>query len=135
MGILAKIQTREDLDNLIEQIDALSVSLYKSKVAAALPEVIKAEFEDSVDKQGFLEKLREQLVGAVFLGMAVPVELSSDGIAKISLWAKKNIGRDVILDLAVDPDVLAGVKFSFNGKFKSYSLKEEFEKAISILVS
>lgn len=130
MSILSKIKTREELDNFVKELDDLGESLYKRVSSVLPPEIVKAEWASADNKKKFLEGIKEELGSARFLEMTVPTQLAAPIVEKIAAWVKDNVGADVVLDLDVESEIMAGAQMSFEGKFKDYSLKEEIEEAL-----
>lgn len=85
-----------------------------------------------------LESVKKALAEALVLGLTVAVKPSPAFLAKIGRWLRDEIDQRVVLDIKVDPLIIAGAIISFEGKYLDLSagkrLGEWFEKHKSIVI-
>ncbi len=133
-SILSKIRTKLDLEYLSGDIEELRENLFKvHDTELDVPYIIRDEFIKAPDKNAFLEALKSDMLNVRILELTTAVYLDEKSISRISNWVKVNIGPDVVIDLNIDPEIMAGVNMTFQGKFKEFSLRDIFENSLSQL--
>ncbi len=99
------------------------------------------DFFKKFNKDNFYNLLKEsekEMEKFPTLVLYVPVSFPQEEIVKLGFWFRKNIDKDIFLDLKIDSSVLAGCMFVFRDKFYDLSFKkllkekrEEFLKMIN----
>lgn len=82
------------------------------------------------------EEIDEALKKIQPLTIYIPFELPLESLNKLSAWLKNKFGRQLVLDIRLDPGLIAGCALVWNGVYKDYSLKsrlaENKEKILEI---
>ena len=130
MGILTQIRTREDLEYLAADLEDLRSSLYKLKTGIKPPEIIRLGFEQAQNKEEYLNNLAHEIHSARVMEITVANYIQDSSLKKVSTWIKENVGENVVLNIKIEPEIMAGAKISFNGKFYDFSLKEKLAEVI-----
>ncbi|GAF70006.1 unnamed protein product [marine sediment metagenome] len=145
--ILSKIKTTEEADKLNEEIDLLLNSFFeerepgqtgfdyalKNKVRAWLSSILSEELsKEGVDTEFFLEELKKKLTTFKILKLDLAFEPTEAVIERMSLFARKNISEDVLLEINHLPNLIGGAVIIYEGEYRDFSLKkpveEEFRK-------
>lgn len=140
------IKTTEDMTYLLSLLGSLSSELFKKdrsfgqileqdisyqkgftikKIAAAH----QVDLENASEVVNFLNKLSEKINALPIVTITLAFSPRADLVTNISQWFTVNFGQPVILNIKVDPTLMAGSVISFNGKIKDYSLKQQLFSA------
>lgn len=76
------------------------------------------------DPKNYFEGLAKSIEELETLSLEVAIEPTAEMMQKIYAWVFQSLGRHVIIDLSVNPVLIAGAKISFNGKFVDFSLEK-----------
>lgn len=110
--------TKDQVDILKHEIDILINSKYQSKKNELVRESTLLELEKrKITPEDWLKELENLRI----LNMTVAVEPTRSNILAYGAWVKKNLGEDVILDIEVNGNLVAGAQIVWNGKYKDYS--------------
>lgn len=134
------LHTHRDANDMIGLITGIHSHIFDTEV---LPEEIvlkNAPYEiaeaifDVAKKNEFNLKNKDQAdhffkilvetfssIPIVSLNLAKPPKINL--LEQIKAWCKINLKSHVLLDITVDPNLLAGTQIYFNGKYKDYSLR------------
>lgn len=115
--VLNKIFTVEAVESLIRDIDIHVDSLY---VVDAKPS----------DRRQELESLRGQLRQLPILRLKIAFDPPDSIISDICLWARLNISPDAVLDVEIDPSLVAGAEISWAGRYVDLSKKTQLEEIL-----
>lgn len=136
------IKTTEDVTYLLSLLGTLRTELFKKnrsfeqileqdisyqkgftikKIAAAH----QVNLDSAAEVVAFLQKLTEAITTLPVVTITLAFSPRADLVTSISQWFTMNFGRLVILDIKVDPTLMAGSVVSFNGKRKDYSLRHQ----------
>ncbi len=139
-GFIKTVDEREEIKSLIQE---LRESLFKkegfgrilkNKVPLKYSPLINSYVKSTLGKEGFegsLESLEEYLKNLKEINITLAFEPSEKTIDKIYTWVTKNVGTDVILNLAIQPDILGGAILSYKGLYFDYSLEKKLNAAFS----
>lgn len=110
--------TKDQVDILKHEIDILMNSKYQSKKNELVRESTLLELEKrKTTPEDWLKELESLRV----LKITMAVEPTRANILAYGAWIKKNIGEDVIMEISVNSDIVAGAQMVWNGKYKDYS--------------
>ena len=133
--ILVQLKTLDDVDTLIQEIDVLSNSLYKSNFEEVLYSKIRKSTLDAIVRFGVgaqliapLRELEEILKTLKLLKLTLAVSPTPALVDTISSWVKTNVGEDVVLDISLDSNLMGGAQISFSGKYADYSLSTAYDQ-------
>lgn len=110
--------TKDQVDILKHEIDILMNSKYQSKRSELVRESTLQELEK---RNGDLENWKQEIENLRVLNLTLACEPTRANILNYGAWIKKNIGKDVIMDITVDPKIIAGAQIVWNGKYKDYA--------------
>jgi F0F1-type ATP synthase delta subunit len=137
--ILTGISTKEEKNLLLDEVDSLLASLYKTKKSAfdvvldslvrvSTAKVIRKAVLNGIDKKKFLEALKDRLekMGSIKLTLAFePTKAITDEIHE---WIKNNLAKDTLIETQVNKNILGGAIISFNGHFVDRSLDKSLNE-------
>jgi F0F1-type ATP synthase delta subunit len=131
--ILKLILTEEEKNDMLISINKLLLSL--DQHGLTVEELVNKSFslkvarsfdlaQVSADPKAYFEGLAKSIEELEVLGLEVAVEPTGEMMQKIYDWVLTNLGKQVILDVSINPVIIAGAKISFNGKFIDNSLEK-----------
>jgi hypothetical protein len=138
--ILSKIQTTEDQEEVVNEIEILLKSLYQDKglgfesvlstsVRAWLASLLRQEFsKEDIDKEAFLINLKNIITDIPKVHLTLAFEPSQDALNRIVGVIRSSIGGNVIVSLRRDPYLIGGVEIIFEGEYRDFTFKRIFEK-------
>lgn len=83
------------------------------------------------DIQIFLNKIQEILKNLSVVSLTLAFEPSDEVLKSLTQWCALNLQKQVVLDVQIDPHIIAGVKINYNGRFKDYSVTSIFNTLVS----
>ena len=145
--LLKKIFTKEDCISTLEEISQLQQLVFKSQESLSK----KSEnlvsrnlyqfflFLETKGKIGlsqkeqfdFLEELKDCLKNLSVLKLEIAFLPSQKTIEKIDHWLKKEVGKEIILDIYFNQMVVGGAILEYGGKYLNLSLVKEIDKIFS----
>ena|SRR5579871_3601017 len=84
--------------------------------------------------QGFMDTLRERILSLPVISITIAFEPQEQTIQQLTEWFATQKNMQVLFDLHVDPGILGGATFSFNGKFADFSIKPTFQQIIQTML-
>jgi vacuolar-type H+-ATPase subunit E/Vma4 len=138
--IISQLTTTDEADLLTDELEALSVSLYKDhggtfekvlkeRVRKRVGEKMVSEMKKKgIGKREYIKALKKQASSLEEVKLTLAVEPTPAMIESISDWIKENVGAAVILDLTFDATLVGGAVVSFRGNYADYSLRARLEK-------
>lgn len=141
MNLLSKIRTTEERDKLELELDLLLSNLYehqgtgldsalRTKVRNWVATEIRTELPDVSDvglAQNYIKNLKGELSKLKTLKLKIAFEPTDSSIDKFSDFAHRYIGRDVLIDFEIDPQIFGGAEITYEGEYRDLSLKRLFE--------
>lgn len=127
-------QSRELLSQLTNLMNNLfSTTSKREERFELLSPDIKSMIIEDLQKKGISmnepRQLENYFAGLVtyindlpVLGLKLAFFPSEKKLKEIQEWLKETTQKNVLLDIVVDPSVIAGAKIQFNGIYKNYSL-------------
>lgn len=86
--------------------------------------------------QDIFKQLEEQTKLITPLIIYIPADLPEEEIAKLSTNLRQNYGQNTIMDIKLDPTLLAGCALVWKGVYKDYSLRakiaEEKDQVLTV---
>ncbi|KKT73870.1 MAG: hypothetical protein UW69_C0056G0005 [Microgenomates group bacterium GW2011_GWA2_44_7] len=129
------IQSKTDLQEVLNQIDELIASLYQQKDPKSMPEAFvqlaqsrKVDLNNPEQAESFFLGLKKELTQIPQLGLTLAFAPSKEYITALSNWVHTNVGKNLILDITVDESILGGTTISFNGHYKDLSLNKALDE-------
>ena len=74
-----------------------------------------------------MEKLKQDLEGMSVLELTLAFEPDEETISMIYSWGKDNLGKNILLSLKTDPEIVGGAIISFEGKYNDVSAAKKLE--------
>lgn len=145
--IYENVRTTEEQGKVLLGIESLLETMYRSSkdglntviqkeipppVVASLTEALHHESRahDTSKIKTYLEGLREAVRAMRVLSLEMAFSPTEETIAVLVGWVRKNIGADVLLELAVDRTLLAGSRLAFHGLYREINLASMVETII-----
>jgi F0F1-type ATP synthase delta subunit len=137
--IISKLYTKEDVDLFDMEIDELLKGLYESgegsfdnvlkeKVRVRIAEQLKDIIERSqVSKEECLKNLIKETEKIKVIKITVSFEPTYAAIIRISQWVKQNISNYTVLKTIYDREIVGGLIVEYEGNYRDYSLKKNFQ--------
>src|SRR3989338_4031753 len=141
-------KAKEHAEEVIGKIDELKQSLYNKRVdldkkmgelfsyemkekmkAYSLQQQVNLNDPDSFGK--FLTELRSYIKNLPVVTVVVASEQNEGLVDEASNWFMEAFGKNVLLDIQVDPALIGGAKIIFNDKEKDFSLLKKLNDMYS----
>jgi hypothetical protein len=104
----------------LKKKDAFMTMLRDQNVAVETNTVLKQ----------FLTDLQKDIAGLPVLSLTLAFEPKDKTLKALSEWFVLNIKRQIILEITVDPQQIAGASISFNGKDVDFSIRSKFDGVV-----
>jgi hypothetical protein len=140
--ILELINTVDDRDLVLREIDLLRSSLFQQK-GDAFDSVLKAKVRswvrshilinidsNQISKETYLNYLREELLKMDVIILELAFEPALTTIESFAALVKRTRGISNVLDIRYNPELIAGARISTDGKFKDMSMKARYEEVM-----
>jgi hypothetical protein len=142
MNLIAKVRTLDDRQRLEEELELLLGKLYEEKEASGgieavlrgsvrswvAEEIRPMVLQDLKNAEEYLRALKEALDKMRVIKLKIAFEPTESTIDKLSLFVKRRVGEDVVLDFEVDPFVFGGAEIAFDGKYRDFTLRRVFDE-------
>jgi F0F1-type ATP synthase delta subunit len=137
--ILRRLRTKEEVNELKDEINLLIRSLYETKdgnLADTLKyqirswvavHVIDAFSKEGLDREKYLRDLLLLLDSFEQVELVIAFEPTEEHLDVFNAWVKENIGENVLLKLTFNPEILGGAIVISKGEYRDLSLKRVFE--------
>jgi F0F1-type ATP synthase delta subunit len=79
----------------------------------------------------FIKQVLEKISTLPTVSLTLAFEPQKDTLHALSEWFILNINHQVLLDINIDPKLIAGAAINFNGKYKDYSAKSKFSSIVA----
>lgn len=83
----------------------------------------------------FLQKIQEVISSLSVVSLVIAFEPSESSLMAISQWFVMNTSKQVLLDITVDPSLIAGAAINYNGRHADFSIKPAFTKLVTEMLS
>jgi F0F1-type ATP synthase delta subunit len=81
--------------------------------------------------QEFMTKVCNKATSLPAVLLTLSFEPNETILREISSWFVLNTNRQVLLDIQVDPRLIAGAHITFNGQFRDFSAKAKFDQLLT----
>lgn len=137
-NIWSSICTVSEVGNLLRIIDILGDSLYRTEERSwekAVGSQVGSEWAGFFDlppeqRKAYLDRIKNQLQNLKVLRLRVAIDLPVDSLRRICAWGRQNISPDVVLDMEIDPAIVAGAEISWAGKYVDLSHRTDLDKLL-----
>jgi F0F1-type ATP synthase delta subunit len=76
----------------------------------------------------FFDKIREKVSSMPVISLTLAFEPGEETLKILSDWFPLNINRQILLDIKIDTNLIAGAYISFNGKYLDSSVRPIFDR-------
>jgi hypothetical protein len=140
-----KILTKEELIFFLEEINILEGFIFKD-VGVPLSEKVKGKlseefgsFLEKLEREkilpsssnqqfSFFEELKENLKNIPQVRLEIAFQPSKEFLLKMREYLKELTGQDLVLDIILNPEVMAGAIIEYQGRCFDFSLAKEMGK-------
>ena len=142
--LLQNITTKRQVERLLEEIEIIRKGLFeaeegalesllKNKVRAETAEIIRETFSKAgVDKKEYLDRVEELIIKMPNVSLILAFEPSEGAVERFYSKISEATGKQVLLNIVYEPQIIGGAVIIFNGRYRDYSFKKifklEFEK-------
>lgn len=81
--------------------------------------------------KAFLTTLQNKITSLPALSITIAFEPKAQTLKALSDWFVLNLHHQMLFEITVDPKMIAGATFTFNGKHMDFSIKPKFEKIVA----
>lgn len=134
------IKTRNEAASLQDKLTIISADLFKSDKTIAevlgqrLPsgkigmiQAIADKYNVNQDNKSDMQELLQQINDAIddlpLAHLIIAIDPNVQTVQAIHHWFYRTLKKPAVIDIDVDPSLIAGSVISFNGKLRDYSLK------------
>ncbi len=104
--LIKKIRTKEELVFLLEEIARKKIELRKEEIY----------------------KLEKKLRSLPEIKLEIAFSPDDNFINKLGQWIEKELGQKIILDITVNPKVVAGAIIEYQGNWRDFSSAKEIDR-------
>lgn len=90
--------------------------------------------ESASELKAFLTTLQNKITSLPVLSITLAFEPKAQTLKALSDWFVLNMHQQMLFEITVDPQLIAGATFTFNGKHMDFSIKPKFEKIVTSTV-
>lgn len=130
----------QSLDNIIEQLYEVDFNLEKTltnefgmkkkdKFMELLRNIKMNNSSNELMKELFVN-IQETVKKIPVLSLTIAFEPDETNLKAFLQWFLFSLNRQIIIDVQVDRNIIAGAAINFNGKYKDYSVKPLFDEVI-----
>lgn len=138
------LRTKNDANYLVLLLERLSDGLFTENInpdevmarevpyelSALLRRMIeenKLNPHDKTQLNTFITQLKEAIVALPLIEITLAIVPTEEVVMAIHEWFLRTYQKAVVLNIAIDPALLAGSVIRFNGAYRDYSLKKQLE--------
>lgn len=140
--LIKKIKTKEELIFFLEEVAKARQTIFKDKELLLSKKVegkVSGEFRELIErleKEGIisenrrqqsviLEKLEKELQSLPEIKLEIAFSPDDNFLKRISQWFEKELGQKIILDLTINPKIVAGAIIEYRGNWRDFSLAKK----------
>lgn len=86
------------------------------------------DLKDPLQTQEALHALKEYMAGLPVIGIQLAFPPTEYVVKSMIDWCSLYLKKRVLLDISVNPTLIAGIILSVNGRYKDYSVKEKLKQ-------
>lgn len=75
-----------------------------------------------------VKQIENALASVPALTLYLPITSDTASVTTSCLWFRKHLNPEIVLEVSVKPELVAGMAFVWNGKYRDFSLHYFFEK-------
>jgi F0F1-type ATP synthase delta subunit len=88
----------------------------------------KVSLSSNAALKDFISQVQEKISSLPTVSLTLAFEPKEDTLKSLSNWFPANINKQVLLDIKVDPEIIAGAYVSYKGKCSDFSIKPVFDQ-------
>ena len=88
------------------------------------------DLQSASNIKAFLTKMQEEVTSLPIMPITIAFEPKDQTLKTLSDWVQVNLKKQVLFEIKVDKNLVAGATITFKGKFKDFSIKEKFTEII-----
>lgn len=127
---------REYLTNKLFSLAKLPADIYQDDTMwlTALDKKFIEAFNQQ-NLQQMLDDMEKTLKSLPFLIIYLPFELPNHEMIRLGKYLRSQYGKNFLMDIKFDSDLIAGCSLVWNGIYKDYSTKKQLENKKSEILS
>jgi F0F1-type ATP synthase delta subunit len=110
-------------------IDQFGLQKKDKFIALLRDNTVKVESNSAL--QEFFAQLQTQISSLPVATITLAFEPDETALRDLSEWFFQNLNRQVLFDIQIDPDLIAGTAVLFNGKYQDLSVKGKFNQILT----
>jgi F0F1-type ATP synthase delta subunit len=91
--------------------------------------------ESNTGLQDFFKGIGEQIASLPVATLTLAFEPDETVLHNLSQWFYQNINKQILFEIQIDPDLIAGVTILYNGKSQDFSVRQKFNQIVSDVLS
>jgi F0F1-type ATP synthase delta subunit len=115
---ISQLRTKEELELFKQKLEEDGKKLFVDGVVS--PELIKHQ-------KDYLKKLEAELEKIKIVRLTLAFDPTEEFLDKITDWIQKNVGQGYVLEVNIEPAIIAGARIEFEGKFFDFSLQKSLK--------
>ena len=142
--ISKNIHTKQELVYLLDDIAQAKKAIYKGEqellskklknvVGKKLRRILKEQEEENnlqtrKQQEEFLNNLKDYLQNIPQIKLTIAFSPSDSFLKEITQWLENQVGKEVIINLTIKPDIVGGAIIEYNGHYLNLALKDQIEE-------
>lgn len=91
--------------------------------------------DNVTDLKDFFVKMQQYITIVPVLSLTIAFEPKEKTLEVIAQWFVSQLKKQILLEITVNPDIVAGATITYKGKFLDYSIKPLFEKTATDILA
>jgi hypothetical protein len=143
--IISGVKTKQKLSQILRELEDIEAALYnqekgflehklQEEITAELKGILDKGFTDGVIRTGheefskFIGRVKEIFKSAEVVEITLGLEPSQTIIDKLSVWVKKFVSQECVIDCKVDSSVIAGAIVVYQGRYCDATVNKKWEE-------
>lgn len=110
-------------------IEQLGIQKKDRFIALLREQQINTESRNALKE--FFALISDKVASLPVISLTIAFEPNEAVLQAISQWFLLNAKKQVLMDIQFDRSLIAGATLTFNGKFKDYSIRSQFQKVVT----
>ena len=110
-------------------IDQFGLQKKDKFIALLRDNTVKVESNSALEE--FFALVQTQISSLPVATITLAFEPDETALRDLSEWFFQNLNRQVLFEIQIDPDLIAGSAILFNGKSRDFSVKEKFGQILT----
>jgi len=134
-----QIRTTKEASELINLIETLKDSIYKADLVsfnkilqnnAILTTYLRESEISSGNKEAiasYLDRTKEEILKMSRIKLTMAINPDSALLDKMFSWFKDAAGKELLMDISINPGILGGLLVTYKGLYRDFSLKSRLD--------